>query len=124
VKNACQQDRAVAAAIEVFGAANVADLEERKFRFVEEVFELTNALDIPYPQMCAALAYEYFKRQKGSVPQEIAGVQTTLYGLANALGIDVEIEANKEIARILENKVAIQAKHNRKPAQFVAQRVA
>jgi NTP pyrophosphatase (non-canonical NTP hydrolase) len=118
------QQHSVDACREVFGEKNMLSRAERILRFAEESAELLKAVGLSYEQLCAIIAYEYFKRDKGEVSQEIAGVQTTLYGLANVFDVDVRLVSIKEIDRILANKDKIRAKHNAKPAEFVAQRVA
>jgi NTP pyrophosphatase (non-canonical NTP hydrolase) len=118
------QQHSVDACREVFGEKNMLSRAERILRFAEESAELLKAVGLSYEQLCAIIAYEYFKRDKGEISQEIAGVQTTLYGLANVFDVDVRLVSIKEIDRILANKDKIRAKHNAKPAEFVAQRVA
>jgi hypothetical protein len=118
------QAHSVEACREVFGEKNMLSRAERILRFAEESAELLHAVGLTFEQYCSIIAYEYFKREKGEVSQEIAGVQTTLYGLANVYNVDVRLVSIKEIDRIIANKEKIRAKHNAKPAQFVAQRVA
>jgi hypothetical protein len=124
MRNLDLQAHSVAACREVFGEKNMLSRAERILRFAEESTELLNAVGLPYEQLCSIIAYEYFKRERGEVSQEIAGVQTTLYGLANVFDVDVRIVSIREIDRILANKDKIREKHNAKLAQFVAQRVA
>lgn len=104
----------------VFGEANVTDPRERLLRFTEEAFELIRAAGLSYSDACNLLAYEYFNRKPGSVPQEIAGTASTLLALAEARGIDTEEVLLAEMARILEKREECRAKHDAKPAWATA----
>jgi hypothetical protein len=114
------QEHTVSAGTEVFGVENMTNPEERLLRFAEEFFELVRAAGMPFDKLAAMLCYEYYVRKKGDVPQEIAGVQCTLYSLAEVLGYDVRIETLKEIERILAKKEECRAKHAAKPVTMKA----
>lgn len=103
---------------EVFGEANMTDCEERALRFTEEALELIRACGVRFETVAAMLAHEYYCRQIGHIPQEIAGTHSTLLSLADSLDIDARIVTLKECDRVLANKEACRAKHNAKPEMF------
>jgi hypothetical protein len=98
----------------VFSRANMTCVRERALRFFEEACEAARAAGLDREDMEHMVDYEC-SRPVGDVPQEIAGVQLTLFALSNVLGIDAEHETEKEIIRLLQNIDKLRAKHATKP---------
>lgn len=74
--------------------------KERALRFLEEALELAQAMGLGEGDVSRMRRYVW-ARPIGEVSQEIGGVMVTLYGLAEVMGISVETEENREIARVL-----------------------
>lgn len=72
---------------------------ERTFRFVEEAVELAQAVGLPPDGLKRLIDYVY-ERPKGTPRQEVGGCFVTLYAACEALGINGDLEADKEIDRI------------------------
>jgi hypothetical protein len=114
------QQHAAEACRQVFGEANMTSKLERDLRFAEEAIELMHARGLGFSQVLSLMCHEYFERPNlgkgpGEVPQEIAGTLVTLLNLATVNEIDAEEVTLQELARILTNKKAIRAKHDKKP---------
>lgn len=90
------------------------DHEERCDRFVEEAIELVQALGYDRRRITALIDYVY-GRPVGEPGQEVGGVMVTLSALCSAAGIDVQDEAEKELARVWGKIDQIRAKQQAKP---------
>jgi hypothetical protein len=93
-------------------AAGGADIRTRIDRLIEEVFKLAQALDYE-PSRVGVLRDYVFHRPIGEKGQGVGGVMVTLASLACAAEIDMEGEAEKELARIHlpEVRAKIMANH-------------
>ena len=80
-------------------AVGGADLRARTDRFIEEVFELAQALDYS-PTRIGAIRDYVFGRPIGDPAQETGGVMVTLASLCHVAGIDMATEGERELARI------------------------
>lgn len=84
---------------EVLGATVAKDGPERVIRFVEEAVEFAQSVRIDADLIHGLVDYVY-SRPPGDPGQEIAGSKVTLYAAADALGIDADVEFEKELKRI------------------------
>jgi len=109
------QKRIVETGSEVWGVENATNPRERLLRMAEEFIELLCAAGLSWSTLCQITTREYFDKQKGEVPQEVAGAAATLLSFANSIGIDVESVVLAEVQRVLLNKEAACAKHAAKP---------
>jgi hypothetical protein len=102
--------------LECFGALIAADQVERNHRFAEEAAELTQALGMPRSEWDQLLDYVY-GRPAGEPHQEVGGVMVTLAALCQAQGLDMELDGETELARILRPEIVqkIRAKQAAKP---------
>lgn len=73
---------------------------ERAARLIEEALELVQAEQLPRA-LVDKIADRVYSRPQGSVPQEIGGLAITLDVLAENIGIDVQVEAERELTRVL-----------------------
>ena len=90
---------------EVFGEVAATDPKERVLRILEEAAELAQAEGLPRSQAHMILDY-VFDRPAGEAPQELAGVYLTLMAYAEAKGLSLNVEARKELERVLNPRVA------------------
>lgn len=98
VGEAAYQARVGAWMDDVF-ASGGADLRTRIDRYLEESFELAQALDYD-PGRIAAIRDYVFGRPVGEPRQETGGVMVTLASLCHAAEIDLMVEAECELARV------------------------
>lgn len=100
-----------------FGDKSMSHEQERVMRFFEEACELVRAAGMTEEQASQMLAWEYNNRgEPGHLPQEVAGTGTTLYGLADAMGYDLETLVEHEGLRVLANIDKVRVKAAAKPA--------
>ena len=78
---------------------NVSSLPERALRVFEEAAELCQAAGVDKSLLMRQTEYTY-ARPVGTVPQEIAGVLTTILGAASCAGIQAEDALMKELTRL------------------------
>ena len=107
------QDRAVEWVREAFGTEPADCKAERAHRFLEEALEAVQAAGTTYPEALQLVDY-VFSRPAGKIEQEVGGVMLTLAALAAAHGVDMEVAAECELARV--NTPAIIAKCRAKNA--------
>lgn len=85
--------------LKVFNTKTIRDPLIRTDRFLEEAFELAQAIGYPAERANQILDYVY-SRHKGDLQQEIGGTVLTLAALANSLALDLEEEGYRELTRI------------------------
>lgn len=102
---------------DVFGDVIAMDPLERIIRFLEEALELAQAQGLTVDEVNRVVKYVY-NREKGEVPQEVAGVVVTLSAFCYRMGIDMEAESVKEFYRIdspeMRKKIFDKQKYKRK----------
>lgn len=98
-----------------FGAEITGDLLERADRFTEEALELAQTMPGFNAERAHALVDYVFSRPVGDRYQEVGGVMVTLAALCNPVGLDINEEAERELARIWTKVEAIRAKQAAKP---------
>jgi len=98
------QQRVAAWVAEVLGADAAQDGPERVLRTAEEVVELAQAVGLSSTVLHRLVDYVY-ARPVGDAAQEIGGSLITLYSAAEALGVDVETQFEKELARVRRPEV-------------------
>jgi len=81
-----------------FGAV-ATDPAERAMRFVEEAIEVAHAIGLE-PERVRAIVDRVYSREQGTLPREIGQAQITLETFAENIGVNADLEANKEFARI------------------------
>lgn len=101
--------------MECFGAETSGDVTERCDRFIEEAFELVQALDYDPNRIRQLIEYTY-GRPAGEPKQEVGGVMVTLSALCLATGMDMHEAGETELARIWTKIDKIRAKQAAKPA--------
>jgi hypothetical protein len=109
------QDRFTRWLVACFGAVIASDKAERNHRFLEESLELVQACGCTQSEAHQLVDY-VFSRPVGQSGQEVGGVMTTLAGLCSAQGLNMDAEAETELARIWTKVVEIRAKQAAKPA--------
>lgn len=77
---------------------------ERAKRFGEEAIELLQAVGIEKLDVLNLVDYVY-NRPVGMLHQELGGAGVTLYALATAINLDLDIETRFEIDRCYQPKV-------------------
>lgn len=97
-----------------FGPVIGADKTERNHRFLEEAMELVQAGGCTASEAHQLVDY-VFGRDVGEMGQEVGGVMNTLAALCTAHGVDLDAEAEKELARVWTKVAAIRAKQAAKP---------
>lgn len=100
--------------VSCFGEAVAADGVERNHRFLEEALELVQATGCSASEAHQLVDY-VFGRPIGEPGQEVGGVMNTLAALCNAHGLDLDGEAERELARVWTISDKIRAKHAAKP---------
>ena len=100
--------------MECFGEKISSDLLERCDRFLEEDFELVQALGYPKERVAALRDYTW-SRPKGEPSQEVGGVMVTLAALCLAADLDMHEAGETELARIWTKVEQIRAKQAAKP---------
>jgi hypothetical protein len=102
--------------LQCFTPEITADKLERNDRFIEEALELVQSLDYSAERAHALVEY-VFGREKGEPSQEVGGVMVTLAALCNPNGLNMEMSAETELARILDPAIVlkIRAKQATKP---------
>lgn len=98
-----------------FGEVIAADLLERADRFIEEALELAQTMPGFTAERAHALVDYVFSRPVGERHQEVGGVMVTLAALCNPVGLSINEEARRELARIWTKVEAIRAKQAAKP---------
>lgn len=101
-----------------FGKETSSDLFERKYRFLEEVLELVQTVELPdenAEEECIRLVRYVFSRPKGEPFQEAGGVMVTFALLCNSLKIDAQDAAVVEEQRVWDKIEIIRAKQALKP---------
>lgn len=97
-----------------FGPDWRGDLPERFHRFFEEAVEVMQSQGAT-AAACHQLIDYVFSRPKGSLPQEIGGVMTTLAALCESCGLDMESCGATELDRMWRKIDEIRRKHAEKP---------
>jgi Lar family restriction alleviation protein len=97
-----------------FNAAIKADVQERCDRFIEEALEFVQAAGYSAERAHALVDYT-FGRPQGEINQEVGGVMVTLAAMCNTLGIDIDVCAETELARVWTKIDTIRAKQAAKP---------
>ena len=100
--------------IACFGEEIGRDKVERNHRFLEEALELVQALGCTADEAHQLVDY-VFGRPVGEPGQEVGGVMNTLAALCTAAGLDLNAEAERELARVWTKVEAIRAKQAAKP---------
>lgn len=108
------QKRVASWAIACFGVERAEDSRERNFRFIEEALELVQANGCTKEEAQRILEYVY-NRPPGELYQEVGGVAVTLAALCAAARVDLQINAEREIARCHERILHIRQKNLNKP---------
>ena len=99
---------------ECFGPVISADVIERNHRFLEESLELVQSTGCTSSEAHQLVDYVY-GRPQGVAHQEVGGVQVTLAALCLAVGLDMHMAGEDELARIWTNIEKIRAKQAAKP---------
>lgn len=107
------QDRMWTWVLAVLGLKSAHSHRERNTRFLEEAAELVQAAGMSEEEAIQTIQW-VFARPKGEVPQEIAGVMTTLLALATSHGVEAMDEAEKELKRIWTKRDQIAEKQKTK----------
>ncbi len=89
-----------------FGSSSLFDLEERTKRVLEEAFELAQADEMGTVAAVMVMQHVY-RRPRGDLKQEAAGLVLTLFALATAHGFDLLAETRKEIDRVLSVPIEV-----------------
>lgn len=97
-----------------FGADIANNKTERAFRFLEEAFELAQAMGVTKQEATDLLNYT-FNRPEGEPAQEVGGVLVCLATLCTMAGIDMDDAGETELARVWTKMDKIRAKHAAKP---------
>ncbi|CAH1658494.1 hypothetical protein CHELA1G11_12900 [Hyphomicrobiales bacterium] len=100
--------------MECFGAEISSDVVERCDRFIEEAIEAVQALSYPEERITALQRYVY-GRPAGQINQEVGGVMVTLAALCLAVGVDMHVASETELARVWTKVDQIRAKQAAKP---------
>jgi hypothetical protein len=102
--------------LECFGQQIAADKIERNHRFLEEALELVQAGGLTATEAHMLVDYVY-GRPTGEMGQEVGGVAVTLAALCTAHGVDLSLQAVREVERINipELMAKIRAKQAGKP---------
>lgn len=108
------QDQVRQWVVRCHGPANLTDVRERCDRFIEEAIELAQSLGYEKTRVTALADYVY-GRPAGRPGQEVGGVAVTLAALCSAAGIEMDAEAQAELARIWTKITEIRAKQAAKP---------
>ena len=98
-----------------FGDAISLDPMERSHRFLEEALELAQANGCTAHEAHQLVDY-VFGRPVGALEQEIGGVMVTLASLCTAIGADMALAGEIELARVWKAIDRIRAKQAAKPA--------
>ena len=101
--------------LECFGPEIEADRQERADRFIEEALELAQTMPGFNADRAHALVDYVFGRTVGERHQEVGGVMVTLAALCNTVGLRIDEEAERELARVWTKVEAIRAKQDAKP---------
>lgn len=97
-----------------FGKEISSNKVERNHRFLEEALELVQSLNCTKKEAHQLVDY-VFDRDVGEVHQELGGVMVTLATLSNANGLNMQEDANIELARIWTKIEKIRTKQKAKP---------
>lgn len=110
------QDRVKPWMLACFNEEIAADRLERADRFIEEALELVQSGGYDKERAHALVEYVY-GRPQGDVNQEVGGVMVTLAAYCLAFGVDMHVEAERELARINQPEIIekIRAKQAAKP---------
>lgn len=101
--------------LECFGPEIEADRQERADRFIEEALELAQTMPGFNAGRAHALVDYVFGRPVGERHQEVGGVMVTLAALCNTVGLRIDEEAERELARVWTKIEAIREKQAAKP---------
>ena len=100
-----------------FGEKISGNVQERGDRFLEESLELLQANGYD-PLRIATLRDYVWGRPVGDKQQEVGGVMITLAAYCLAMGIDMHLEGENELARIWSKIEQIRAKQASKPNAY------
>lgn len=103
--------------LQCFGLDIARDEVERGDRLLEEVFELLQSRGYDFSRIPQVANY-VAARPVGEPGQELGGVMVCIFAAANAYGLDVGAEAERELTRISEPETMakIRAKQAAKPS--------
>lgn len=93
------QQRVAPWMLQCFGPEISADVRERCHRFFEEAGELCQSCGMTKKDALTLVDYTW-GRPVGVAGQEVGGSMITLAALCLALGVDMDVEAQRELARI------------------------
>lgn len=85
-------------AVENFGVI-ATNRDERAARLIEEAVEVAQAEGVPL-EIVQRIVERIYSRPPGELSQEIGGLAITLDALAENAGLDVTVEAERELERI------------------------
>jgi len=97
-----------------FGPTVAGDTIERNHRFLEESLETIQSLGCTREEAHQLVDY-VFDRPVGDPAQEVGGTLTTLAALCSANGLDMNLCAETELARVWSKIDVIRAKQAAKP---------
>lgn len=87
---------------------------ERVNRMYEEATELAQAMGLTQDG-AKSMVDQVYSRPPGEIPQEIAGLELSLYALADALNYDMRALRDHELERCWANIDKIRRKNTQKP---------
>ncbi|WP_082640631.1 hypothetical protein [Aureimonas sp. N4] len=110
------QNRVAAWMVNCFGREISSNKVERNDRFIEEAFEFAQCTGYTADSAHAFVHY-VFGRPAGDPGQEVGGVMVTLAAACNVHGLNIEVEARREIDRITTPEMVekIRAKQAARP---------
>ncbi|HEX8851259.1 MAG TPA: hypothetical protein VF761_17165 [Gemmatimonadaceae bacterium] len=91
--------------VQAFGAGHAASVPQRAVRLLEEVLEACQAAGVD-PDMAHRLVDFVYARPCGDITKELGGVGVTLLALAEACGVDADVEEVREIRRVMAKPLA------------------
>jgi hypothetical protein len=83
-----------------FGPGHASSIPQRAVRFLEESIEAAQAAGVERSMAHRLIDY-VFNRMPGTLSQELGGIGVTLLALAEAAGLDAEVEEVLEIRRVM-----------------------
>jgi hypothetical protein len=107
------QSRAMELLEDVFSKDVLADVDERRRRFLEESLEICQASRGSKSEAHQMVEY-VFNRDVGKLPQEVGGTMSTLAALCDAHGLNLMACAESELARVALVKDKVRDKQKTK----------
>ncbi len=96
--------------VKTFGSESASNVSERSFRFLEESLELCQASGMTKLEAYRLVDYT-FDRAIGVASQEVGGVVLTLSALCSAQNIDMILEGETELDRVMSKIEVIREKN-------------